>query len=97
MPTPTEKNTERIEKLGEVVNELIRRVDKVEGDANWASEWVEKLRAADEQLRVNQVRQDQAIEEVRKSHERWGGRAWQLASGLGLLLVGAILGYLLKR
>jgi hypothetical protein len=97
MPTPTERNAEQIGEQRRLLGELTRRVDKAERDASWACEWVEKLRATDEELRLKLARAELAVEELRKSHERWGGRAWQFATALGLLVLGAVLGYALKR
>lgn len=85
MPTPTEKNTERIEKLGEVVNELIRRIDKAEGDADWAREWVEKLRAADAELRLMLHTSNHEIAELKRSGRKTRSPARSGADGGGAL------------
>lgn len=88
MPTPTEKNAQKIEELVRLSGELTRRVDQVAADAGWSKEWVEKLRAVDEDLRTKLAVLEHTVAEERKIREEWGKRGW----GAAQVVIGAVIG-----
>ena len=93
MPT----NSEKIDELARLVTELAGRVATIEKDAEWSSEWVEKLRAASEEMRIRLATLEREIEELKKSREEWGRRGWAIVMALITAFIGGVIGYLLKR
>ena len=90
-------NSEKIEELIRLVTQLVSRVDKIEGDVDWATDWVEKLRTTVEDVRNWQSTAKQDIGELKKAQEEWGRRAWSLVVPIVTAIAGGVVGYLLKR
>jgi predicted nuclease with TOPRIM domain len=90
-------NTEKIDALTRVADQLLARVDKLDDEVEWYSEQVETLRQTDGLLRERLAVVEREVETLKKSGDEWGRRWW----GLFLLVLGAVVGglvtYFLKR
>lgn len=104
-------NTERLDALEKQVAALNvqekvfgRDFTHLESAVKQLRDEVTKLRAEFDALRVAFAESEKrnavleaAVKELKVASEKWGQRWWQLAAGATLLLVGGVVGHLLKR
>lgn len=90
-------NSEKIDELYRLLDQLVGRVNTIERDLEHISERVEKLRTADEDLRLRVHTLEREAGDIKKSREEWGRRAWALVGPLVGAVIGGIVTYLVKR
>lgn len=93
MPT----NSEKIDKLLEVVPVLRTRLDTVEKEAEKAAMHREDVRTQLEAVRHRLTLLERETADIKESRQSWGQRLWGLLAGLILALAGGMVGYFLKR
>jgi hypothetical protein len=97
-------NTQRIDELSRLVHQLTNQHAPLELEVEWSQAEVvaigktcDELRKADEDSRLRIALRERELDILKKSHDLWGNRGWQLVAGILLAVVGGVVGYFLKR
>lgn len=90
-------NTDRIDKLTELVQQLDGRLAATHREVERLSTLVDGHARALEETKVRLAVAERDIADLKKTHDEWGRRLWALVGPLAGAAVGATLTYLLRR
>lgn len=92
MPTQAEK----VESLTSSMVRVETTIQTHENCHRQSDERIDRLRDENSELRERVAKLEQVIAELKASLAVWGQRAWALAAGLGLALIGGVIAYYRK-